>query len=83
MNQITQPLARGFLEVPISREIGLLSFNVPSDLRGDLQFDLTRAMNEDETFIECIFVRSTRGIKQRAIILAIRDINDLEAGVAS
>ena len=71
----------GWGKLRVTNERGLLSFNMPSDLKEDLQFPLTRAMNEDQTYIECVFVRSTRGIKTRAILFAIRDLDEIEAGV--
>ncbi|WP_375272871.1 hypothetical protein [Sphingomonas sp.] len=61
---------------------GLLSFNVPSDRKGRLQADLLNAMdrrgNHLDTYVECQFVRSLQGILQRAIVLSVRDLDDLE-----
>lgn len=61
---------------------GLLSFNVPSDRKGRLQADLLDAMdrrgNRFDTYIECQFVRSLQGILQRAIVLSVRDLDELE-----
>lgn len=71
----------GWGKLRIANEVGLLSYNVPSDLKTEMQLPLTQAMNEDQTYIECIFVRSPRGIKQRAIVLAIRDLDQIEAGI--
>jgi len=71
----------GWGRLRIANERGLLSFNVPSDIKEELQLPLTMAMNENETYIECVFVRSTRGIKTRAIVFSIRDLDEIEAGV--
>lgn len=64
---------------------GLLSFNVPSDRKGGLQAELLSAMNRRgnalDTYIECLFVRSTQGLLQRMIILAIRDLDELDGGL--
>lgn len=64
---------------------GLLSFNVPSDRKGDVQAELLDAMdragNQLDTYIECLFVRSVSGALQRAIILAVRDLDDLDGGL--
>ena len=64
---------------------GLLSFNVPSDRKQDVQAELLLAMdragNHLDTYIECLFVRSPSGILQRAIILAIRDLDELDGGL--
>jgi hypothetical protein len=70
----------GWGKLRIGGEAGLLSYNVPSDLKGRLQAQLLAAMNERETYVECVFVRSTRGIRQRAIVLSIIDIEEVEAG---
>jgi anion-transporting ArsA/GET3 family ATPase len=71
----------GWGKLRIENDVGLLSFNVPSDLKGELQRPLTRAMNEDQVYIECVFVRSARGIRQRAILLAMRDLDNMETGM--
>lgn len=71
----------GWGKLRMSEHEGLLSFNVPSDRKRDLQRPLLDAMDEDDTYIECLFVRSTRGIRQRAIILSIRDIDEIERGI--
>lgn len=71
----------GWGKLRIGNEVALLSFNIPSDIKGELLLPVTRAMNRDEIYIECVFVRSTRGIRQRAIVLSIRDIDEIEAGV--
>jgi hypothetical protein len=68
----------GWGKLRIANEPGLLSFNVPSDLKEELQLPLARAMIEDQTYIECVFVRSTRGIKTRAIVFSIRDLDEIE-----
>jgi hypothetical protein len=64
---------------------GLLSFNVPSDRKGDVQGELLEAMdrrgNRMDTYIECLFVRALSGVLQRAIILSIRDLDDLDGGL--
>jgi anion-transporting ArsA/GET3 family ATPase len=70
----------GWGKLRMQEHEGLLSFNVPSDVKGELQRPLTAAMNEQETYIECVFVRSSRGIRQRAIVLAIRDLDEIEWG---
>ena len=70
----------GWGKLRLGGEAQLLSFNVPSDIKGRLQRQLLDAMNEADTYIECVFVRSTRGIRQRAIVLAIIDIGEVEAG---
>lgn len=71
----------GWGKLRMQGEVNLLSFNVPSDLKARLRRQLLVAMDEQETYIECIFVRSSRGIRQRAIILSIIDIEQLEAGL--
>jgi hypothetical protein len=64
---------------------GLLSFNVPSDRKGDVQGELLEAMdrrgNRMDTYIECLFIRALSGVLQRAIILSIRDLDDLDGGL--
>jgi hypothetical protein len=70
----------GWGKLRLGGEAQLLSFNVPSDIKGRLLRQLLDAMNEPETYVECVFVRSTRGIRQRAIVLAIIDIGEVEAG---
>jgi hypothetical protein len=61
---------------------GLLSFNVPSDRKGDVQTELIEAMNRAgnylDTYVECLFVKSTAGLLQRMIILNVRDLDILE-----
>lgn len=57
---------------------GLLSFNVPSDLKGRLQAAILREMNRQDSYIECQFVRTPQRVLQRAIVRAIRNIEDLE-----
>lgn len=63
---------------------GLLSFNVPSDRKARLQGLLLDAMdrrgNRLDTYIECQFVRSLQGLLQRAIVLSIRDLDELDGG---
>jgi hypothetical protein len=57
---------------------GLLSFNVPSDVKVRLQAAILREMNRQDSYIECQFVRTPQGILQRAIVRAIRNIEELE-----
>lgn len=63
---------------------GLLSFNVPSDRKEDVQAELLEAMdragNDLDTYIECLFVRSPSGILKQAIIIAIHDLDELDGG---
>lgn len=63
---------------------GLLGFNVPADRKNNVQADLLDAMdragNRLDTYIECLFVRTPAGILQRAIILSIRDLDELDGG---
>lgn len=69
-----------------SREYeGLLSFNVPGDRRADVQGALIEAMeragNRLDTYIECLFVRTNSGIIKQAIIISVRDMDDLDGGL--
>jgi hypothetical protein len=61
---------------------GLLSFNVPSDRKADVQAELLEALdrggNQLGTYVECLLVRSPSGLLQRMIILGIRDLDELE-----
>lgn len=57
---------------------GLLSFNVPSDIKARLRATILREMNRQDSYAECQFVRSTRGILLRAIIRSIVDIEQVE-----
>lgn len=61
---------------------GLLSFNVPSDRKADVHGELIaaldRAGNDLDTYIEALFVRSTMGLLKRMIILAVRDLDEIE-----
>lgn len=68
----------GWGKLRMEEHVGLLSFNVPSDRKGELQRLLLRGMDEENTYIECVFARSSRGILQRAIVLSIRDLDEVE-----
>ena len=61
---------------------GLLSFNVPSDRKPDVQGELIaaleRAGNDLDTYVEALFVRSTMGLLKRMIILAVHDLDEIE-----
>ena len=61
---------------------GLLSFNVPSDRRGDVQAELLDAMdragNDLDTYVEALFVRSNSGVLKRMIVLNIHDLDEIE-----
>lgn len=61
---------------------GLLSFNVPSDRKADVQAELLEALdrggNRLDTYVECLLVKSTAGLLQRMIILSVRDLDELE-----
>jgi hypothetical protein len=63
---------------------GLLSFNVPSDKKADVQAELIEALdrggNQLDTYVEALFVRSPAGILKRMIVLAVHDIDDVEQG---
>lgn len=63
---------------------GLLSFNVPSDRKADVQPELLDALdrggNRLDTYVECLMVKSTAGLLQRMVILAVRDLDMLEGG---
>ena len=64
---------------------GLLSFNVPADRKADVQAALIDAMdragNRLDTYIECLFVRSTSGLIKQAIIVGIRDLDEIDGGL--
>lgn len=61
---------------------GLLSFNVPSDRKSDVNGELIDAMdragNDLDTYIEALFVRSRAGLLQRMIVLSVRDLDEIE-----
>lgn len=61
---------------------GLLSFNVPSDRKADVQGELLDALdrggNRLDTYVECLMVRSPTGLLQRMIILAVHDLDEIE-----
>jgi hypothetical protein len=50
----------GWGRLRMREHVGLLPFNVPSDRKRDLQTALLAAMDEDQTYIECIFIRTPR-----------------------
>lgn len=59
---------------------GLASFSVPADRKSKLKGDLTRAMNQDEVYVQAYYVRSKSGQRLRIIVVAIVDIEALEQG---
>ena len=58
-----------------------MSFNIPADKKPKIQPSLIKEMNEDQTYIECKFVRSSEGVRNRAILISIVDIEKLEGGI--
>ena len=63
---------------------GLLSFNVPTDRRTDVQAELLEAMdragNDLDTYIEALFVRTNSGDLKRLIIIDVHDLDELDGG---
>lgn len=70
----------GWGKLRTDEHVGLLSFVVPSDRKHELQRDMLNAMDEEYSYIECIFVRTNRGFLQRSIVMSIKDIEAIERG---
>ncbi len=58
----------------------LASFSVPADRKETLKRKLTRAMNEEEVYVQAYYVRSAAGKKIRIIIVDFLDIDEIESG---
>lgn len=68
----------GWGKLRMQEHQGLLSFNVPGDVKQSIQQEMLSAMDNEKTYIECLFVRSPQGILQRAIIIALHDLDEIE-----
>lgn len=57
-----------------------LSFSVPGDRKAKIQRRVISEMREEQTYIECKFVRTPEGVRTRALLLGIADIEKAEGG---
>jgi hypothetical protein len=74
----------GWGKLRTEEQEGLLSFNVPSDRKADVQAELIDALdrggNQLDTYVEALFVRSPARILKRMIVLAVHDLDQIEQG---